>query len=347
MTQQSDHITLPNNTAENRYRIPWGKTLLGLVISLASVAYFSTQVDFSQLRGALLSAKVGPIIWSIIVILVTGVAKAWRWQWLYYPAVPKFAPTYRSIMSGQMLNLISPIPRLGDLARLYQMQTSSQIPAGTTLGTIVSEKSFDLLLTVLLAIAIIPFFAIPEIVSQQMFSLAIIGVVLLAILYLLVFQADRILLLTQTMTRPLPTRVAGFINKLADRSLQGLAVLKHGRVTVFLVLLSAGIGVLSFLTPLLIFQAFDMPYGVTEALLMNAFLSLSLTLPSAPGRIGTFESFVVAGLVLFGSQDDLINLAYGITYHAIAVIPILIIGALSLGLSDWRITQRLKESGIN
>ena len=337
---------MPNQSAENRYRIPWGKTLVGLLISLASIAYFSTQVDFSQLRGALLSAKVGPIVWGVVVILITGAAKAWRWQWLYYPATPVFSPVYRSIMSGQMLNLISPIPRLGDLARLYQMQTSSQIPAGTTLGTIVSEKSFDLLLTVLLGLAIIPFFAIPDIVSQQMFSLAIVAVVLLAVLVLLVFQAERILSLVQAITRPLPTKVAAFLNKLADRSLQGLAVLKHGRVTVFLVLLSAGIGVLSFLTPLLVFQAFDMPYGVTEALLMNAFLSLSLTLPSAPGRIGAFESFVVAALVLFGSQDDVLNLAYAITYHAIAVIPILIIGALSLGLSDWRITQKIKESGI-
>ncbi len=340
LTKETQHIhdspSMPV-VGDASFKIPWGKTLLGLLVSAAAVIYFSGQIDFGQLGDALGAAEIGPIVWAVVVIVVTGLAKAWRWQWLYYPEKPTIKPTYYAIMTGQLLNLVSPIPRLGDVARLYQMQTSSNVPAGTTLGTIVSEKSFDLLLTVLLAIAIVPFFTIPDIVSEQVFSLAVVAVVLLAILYLLVFQAERILGLTQTITRPLPTKLASFVNKLAKRSLQGLAVLKHGRVTVFLIVLSAGIGMLSNLTPYLIFRAFNMPYGIAEALLMNAVVTLSISVPSAPGRIGTFESFVFAVLFLLGFGDEAVSLAYALVYHAVVVVPTLIIGGVTLALSDWRL----------
>lgn len=325
--------------AENEFRISWGKTLIGLLVSAACIYYFSQQVNLAQLGDAFLTANVGPIIWAVVIIVMTGLAKAWRWRWLYYPDVPEFGPTYRSIMSGQVLNLVVPIPRVGDVARLYQMQASSGIPAGRTLGTIVSEKSFDLLLTVLLALAIVPFVAIPDIVSQQVFSFALIAIFLLLVLYVLVYQAERILNLTALVVRPLPTGVGDFVMKLAKRSLQGLAVLKDGRITLFLILLSAGIGVLSFLTPLFIFRAFNMPFGVVEALLMNAIVTLSISVPSAPGRIGTFESFVFAVFLLLGFQDESISLAYALVYHAVVVVPTLIIGGITLSLSDWKFRE--------
>ncbi|MEM8860956.1 MAG: lysylphosphatidylglycerol synthase transmembrane domain-containing protein [Chloroflexota bacterium] len=337
MSKNSDQAVLPKQSAENEYKIPWGRTIVGLLISAGCVWYFSRSIDVAQLGSAFQSARIGSIIWAVLVIVLTGFAKAWRWQWLYFPAVPKFWPTFQALMTGQVINLVSPIPRLGDVARLYQMQRSSQLTVGQTLGTIVTEKSFDLLLTVLLAVIIIPFFAVPDFISEQLLSLALVVVFLVVALYVVVFQAGRLLKLTEVVIRPLPERIGNFIYKLADRSLAGLAVLKNGRITFYLVLLSAGIGILSFLTPLLIFYAFDLPYGIAEALLMNAVLTLSISIPSAPGRIGTFETFVVSVLLLFGFQDEAVSLAYALVYHAVVVVPTLIIGGVALALSDWKL----------
>ncbi|MEM9776146.1 MAG: lysylphosphatidylglycerol synthase transmembrane domain-containing protein [Chloroflexota bacterium] len=197
MTKNSDQAVLPKPPAENEYKIPWGRTIIGLLISAGCVWYFSRSIDVSQLGDAFRSAKIGPIIWAVLVIVLTGFAKAWRWQWLYYPAVPKLRPTFQALMTGQVINLVSPIPRLGDVARLYQMQRSSQLTVGQTLGTIVTEKSFDLLLTVLLAVVIIPFFAVPHFISEQLISLALIVVFLVGALYVVVFQACPALLIPQ------------------------------------------------------------------------------------------------------------------------------------------------------
>ena len=159
----------PANKLTDHHQIPWGRTVAGLLISAVAVYYFVRQTDADQLGSAFRSAKILPIVLAVVVIVLTSLAKAWRWQWLYHPAVPKFRPTFRAIMTGQLLNIVSPIPRLGDVARLYQMQQSSDLPVGQTLGTIVTEKSFDLLLTVLLALLIIPLYNVPESVSQQFF----------------------------------------------------------------------------------------------------------------------------------------------------------------------------------
>lgn len=334
----------PTKKLANQNQIPWGRTVAGLLISAAAVYYFVRQVDVASLTDAFRTAKIGPIIWAIIVIVLTGLAKAWRWQWLYYPTVPKFRPTFRAIMTGQLLNLVSPIPRLGDVARLYQMQQSSQLPIGQTLGTLVSEKSFDLLLTVLLALVLIPLYSVPEFFSEQLFGLAVLALFLILVLYLFVYQAEVIIRLTKVCIRPFPTKISRFVLKLVDRGLAGLTVLKNGRITFYLVLLSVGIGILSFLTPLLLFFAFDLPLGLPEALLMNAVLALSLSIPSAPGRIGTFESFVVALLVVFGLTDHTVNLAYALVYHAVAVVTTMLIGGWTLAMSDWKVSELFKSS---
>jgi uncharacterized protein (TIRG00374 family) len=342
LAKNSDSIYAPSGAKENK--IPWVRTLVGLLVSAVSIYYFANQIDFAQLGDAFRSAKITPIFWAVVVLIITGFAKAWRWQWLYYPAVPKFRPTFHSIMSGQLINLLSPIPRLGDVARLYQMKQSSQIAVGQTLGTLVSEKSFDFLLTVLLAIVIIPIYNVPDFVSQQMFSLALIALFIIIALYFFVYQAERILKITAYCLRPFPEKISSFTYKLADRSLAGLAVLKHGRITLYLILLSTAIGILSFVTPLLLFVAFDLPLGLPEALLLNAVLLLSLSLPSAPGRIGTFEPIVVGILLLFGLSESPANWAFALMYHAVGLVTTLVIGGWSLAMSDWKISEIFNKS---
>ncbi|MFK7804663.1 MAG: lysylphosphatidylglycerol synthase transmembrane domain-containing protein [Anaerolineae bacterium] len=343
MTKNSEPIRLPSPAISTEKKIPWGRTIAGLLISAVSIYYFTQQVDVASLTGAFRAAKIAPIVWATIVIIVTLLAKAWRWQWLYYPATPNFRPTFRSLMSGHLINLISPIPRLGDVARLYQMQQSSGMSIGQTLGTIVSEKSFDLLLTVLLALVIIPIYNVPDIVSQQVFSLGLVAVFLIVALYFFVYQAERILNLAKYCLRPFPAKISTFLYKLVDRSLLGLAVLKNGRITFYLILLSTGIGILSFLTPLLLFRAFDLPLGIPEALLMNAVLILSISIPSAPGRIGTFEALVLAVLLLFGLADSPTNLAFALVYHAVGLVSTLLIGGWALALSDWKLRELFKR----
>ena len=324
-----------NNRFPNAF--PWKRTIIGLIITGLALWFLSHDIQWADLRSAIQSARKDMIAWAVVVIVITGLLKGWRWQLLYYPIRPSFLSVYRALMLGQMLNLISPIPRLGDLYRISQIHRGTQMTRAETVGTLVSEKSFDILITALMVLILIPFFAVPDFIQNRVITVALLAFGLIAALYLLVFQAEGILKLTGWFVSWLPEMISSRLLNLAERILMGLSALRNLRITSILILQSVAIGILSMLTPLLLFWAFDLTaYGVVEAVLMNTASILSLSVPSAPGKIGTFESVAVAMLAYFGIADDSLRLGYAILYHLVVFIPPILIGgyaALSGGLN--------------
>lgn len=332
MNQLESDISSENK----RRRFPIVRFIIGLVITVVSVWYLSRDIEFVDLRSAISSARMEFIYLAVVVIIVTGFAKAWRWQLLYYPHRPNYISVYRALMLGQMLNLISPIPRVGDIYRIYQVHQGVDVTRGQTLGTLVSEKSLDFLLTAVMVLILIPFFAVPDFIQNRAATLILFSAGLIGSLYLLVFQAGPILKIATWCFSWLPERLSIRLNLLAERTLNGLDALRHPGITSLLILISAGIGLLSILTPLLLFWAFGLDqYGLDEAVFMNTATILSLSVPSAPGKIGTFDSVAVAMLAYFGTESDSLRLSYAIVYHIVAFVPPILIGVYVLFSNQW------------
>ena len=64
-------------------------------------------------------------------------------------------------MISQMLNLLVSVIRLGELARMELMRREGR-PVGMTLGTIVLEKSLDLLTVQALLVLAVPLAILPD-----------------------------------------------------------------------------------------------------------------------------------------------------------------------------------------
>lgn len=305
------------------------RLLIGLLLAGGCLWFLGQQVDRDALTLALAAAEKLPIIVATVIILLTSIIKSWRWQLLFSAETrPTSYATYRALMLGQMINLISPIPRLGDVVRIIDLHKSQNTNRAEAMGTLVSEKSFDMLFSVLTIVLLLPLIAVPQFISSPLLSLGIVVGLLLLSLALLVLRGQWVLGIFGRITAYLPQKIGQRLNKIAAATLHGFSALRDPRLIITHLLLNALLVLLAIATPWLLFRAFHLDLNLASAFLLNIAVLLGLTLPSAPARIGTFEGIVYAMLAYFSVTDEALQLSYAIVFHVVVVVPPLLIGTL-------------------
>ena len=87
---------------------------------------------------------------SVVFGLISYVVRAYRWELLLSPLGyrPGFTNTFLAVMVAYLANML--LPRLGEVARCGLLKKSSEVPVSASLGTVVAERVFDLILLLLL-----------------------------------------------------------------------------------------------------------------------------------------------------------------------------------------------------
>jgi hypothetical protein len=98
--------------------------------------------------------------------------------------------------------------------------------------------------------------------------------------------------------------------------------------------------ILSLLTPLLLFHAFNIPLGLAEAAVVDSALSLTTSAPSTPGQLGIYEGTVVLVLQQFGQTNPAITVSYAVVYHIVVLLPKIVLGGVAASQTNWRWQQR-------
>jgi uncharacterized membrane protein YbhN (UPF0104 family) len=85
-----------------------------------------------------------------------------------------------------------------------------------------------------------------------------------------------------------------------------------------------------------------LPFHVSVMLLV--ILSIGITIPSAPGFVGTIQYFCVIGLSIFAVQRDA-ALSFSLLYHAIIFFPLTLNGFICLFAKGITLRELRKEVG--
>ena len=306
------------------------RLLSGFAIAAACIWYLAREVDMVSLRAALISAEPLPILAAAITFVLTTIAKAFRWQ-LLFPLTHriKLSSLWAILMIGQVINMLSPVPRLGDLSRVVQLHQRAKISRAEVLGTLVSEKSFDLIFTAILMAMLLPLITVPQVITNPFASIATITAFMLLMLYLLAFQAEWVLAVFGRITAIFPASIETRSNTLAQSILRGFSSLSDPATALKLLLINSLILFLSVASPLLILAAVGMKMSWLTAILIHIAVSLGLSLPGAPARIGLFEGIVFAVFVALGVTNEAQILAYAVLFHIIIIVPTLLSGAIA------------------
>ncbi|HOU40217.1 MAG TPA: lysylphosphatidylglycerol synthase transmembrane domain-containing protein [Promineifilum sp.] len=332
-------ITDKNTTTRPNWRraLPWLNLALSALLVLGGLWYLSTRVPLGDVLAALAGASPWWVALSVGVFVVTLLLKGWRWQ-LLFPAggaQVSFRTAFWGLMLGQYVNLIIPFLRLGEVARLYALNRETGIAPARALGTLVVEKTLDLIFFGLTIVFILPFVILPDYVNRPGPWLLGLPAALLLVLYVLAFRTTWVIGMWRRIIRPLPERLSGWLLRVAVSGLEGLAALRDGRRSLLLLLASLLVAALSVLMPYTLFPALGLPLTLLDAALIHVVVSIAITPPSTPAKVGVFNAAVALMLVQLGLTDETAVAGYAILFYLVVLVPQIALGLVAASRSHW------------
>jgi uncharacterized membrane protein YbhN (UPF0104 family) len=259
------------------------RAVIGIVISVASLAFVLGGVDLARTAQILGTAAPAWVILSVVLQGSDVFLRAVRWQRLVAPIRSvRLLPMLAYLLVGYLANNILPA-RLGELVRSHYLGDREGISRASALGTVVVERVVDT--AVVVSIGALAIFVLH--IRGTVASAVLIGVAVTAF-------AER---------RP---RVAEAGRRLHD----GLTVARRPRTVAEAILLSLAAWGASLLAVAAAGQALGIELTIGAAALLSAGVALATAIPSGPGYLGTFElAGKTIGMSLGLSGDEALALA--------------------------------------
>jgi len=119
---------------------------LPLIFAAVLVWYTFKGVDIDQMWLSIADANYFYIVLSALPMTVAHYSRGRRWQLLLQPLGHKLTTfdAFLAVMSGYFANLL--VPRMGEVTRCAVLQKRNNIPMSESVGTVVVERVFDLIM---------------------------------------------------------------------------------------------------------------------------------------------------------------------------------------------------------
>lgn len=331
---------------------PQIKTLLILLVTLALVAWFLRQANFSDVWHEIRAADPWALVLALAMTVATYVLRAWRWQYLLRPiGVARFRNAFRTTVIGFAANGM--LPRAGEVLRPYLLARREGLSVPSAFATIILERLLDLL-TVLLFFGLFvtvfdtgmgtvngPLWQTIKWGGMLAAGGALAALVMVAIL---ARRPEQVRQTVERVARVLPARFATPVAHAAHRFVEGLAVTRDPLHLLVSFLLSIPVWLSIAATVWAVTLAFHMTIPFTGTFLVLVFLTVGVAVPT-PGSVGGFhEAFRLAATGFYGMPNDR-AVGAAIVLHALVFLPVIAVGAIFMlqdGL-DFAGMRRMSE----
>jgi uncharacterized protein (TIRG00374 family) len=232
---------------------------------------------------------------------------------------------FTATMIGFMGNNLLPL-RIGDLARAYLAAKKQNTAASAMLATVVVERLLDVF-SILAMLSVIFFhMELPRWITNGYIIMLLVGALAWVALLSMNNQGGKI---SRWISRLVPARHGQRLIPLVDSFFAGLGAMRNKKNLSIATLLSFPIWFTYALGTYAAFRAcaVDAPFSASWVVL--AFIGIGVSLPSAPGFVGTFQFFTVAALALY-SVDQQTAFGFSIVHHLSQYIPVTLFGWILL-----------------
>ena len=302
------------------------KFILGVLISVIGLYYAFRQINFWELWISIKNVNFILVILAIVILLLSNIIRAWRWQILVKPIkYVSFEPAFSSIMIGYFGNSVLPF-RMGEFLRAFVVADKTSLTASTAFGTIVIERILDFIglsIVILLIMTVYPLTSVGGSI--------IIGVIVLsltAFIFFFLFGGFKSSLLVKIEKSSLLRigllhKILLFIKNFLDGATTIRATNKLGIILLYTLIIWIMYYCSTYLAT--IATGIELEWFGFGVLLISTTLAISI--PAAPGYVGTYHAaavYILTNLFDVGRSNAQ---AAAIILHAVGTIPIVIIGS--------------------
>lgn len=286
--------------------------------------------DLAELWHAITIAQWGFIALVAVLYILGLLWRAWRWHLLMPSGCSlRYGQAFAALLVGYMANNLLPL-RMGELYRAQVVWQLCGLSRSSALGTIVLERTLDLLFFLPFAAAAMVLFPFPSALKKAGLAGAAVILLFAAFLIWMVVQKQKALTVLKKALSVTPVALRDKLVALFDRFASGLSALRNLRLCVLLTVQSLGLWCLYALVTYLMLVAMrltgpDMPMIASEPLAASLVLlvitTVGFVIPSAPGAVGTYHGITVLGLSLLAVPGDRAA-GFAVLLHALNFLPL-------------------------
>ncbi|RNL49629.1 lysylphosphatidylglycerol synthase transmembrane domain-containing protein [Pedobacter jejuensis] len=307
------------------------KYLVLFAIGIGILYFAFSGQDLEKIWEEIKNANFLWVVFSAISVWIAHVLRALRWRMLYQSINYKvtFWHTYHAVIIGYLANLV--LPRFGEIGRCSVMLKSEKVPMFASIGTVITERLFDIFM--LLLSAFLMLLCQYDLVSDFLFKTIYVNVVakihsinyfwsILLIVLSLSLIAAAIYFIRQALNKKFLRVYVGL-----KQGFNSYSNLKNKSLFIAYTL---GIWFFYWLSMYLAFSAIQITSGLGFNVAFTAlvFSSFAMVAP-VQGGIGVFHWMVAQALVLYAIPfKD--GLAYATILHSSQFLLTIILGCLSL-----------------
>jgi uncharacterized protein (TIRG00374 family) len=271
---------------------------IGVLFAIVCLYFAFRGISFHEFGAVLMRARPWPIFIAVAIYFFGYYLRSERWAILIRPIRPLSASAlFWPMVIGFFANNVLPL-RMGELVRAHISGTKFKISRTASLGTILLERICDTLsfLTTFLVASL--FYPFPHYMEKGAWLLG--GSCLLVIAVLILIRLHEETFYALLTKSPLPTGWKTRIRDVTSHFVHSTSGITQPRYVIEAMLLSLVIWVIEGTFLYLMAQAFVVDLRYAGAFFLLLALGLSVTLPQAPGYVGTYELFGVTALTLLG-----------------------------------------------
>lgn len=321
-------------------KIPW-RGLIALAVTVGLLWWAFKGISWAELWHHVRAADPWLMTLSVVGSFLVFPLRAARWRPILHPVAPNlpFGPLWRATCIGFMANSVLP-SRAGEIIRPFMLVRETQISFSAALASLVVDRIFDAIVVLLLILVALLDPSLPSGLSlgaSITATVVVVGVAMIA-LYAMVFFPDALVRLFEAFAR----RVAPKYEKRGADMLRsfaaGLSVLRDPVRFLVVFLWALAMWLVQPIAFWIGFKAIGIDVPFTAALLVQGIIVFAVAVPSTPGFFGLFEAAAKAGLGIYGVQESL-ALAWGLTFHVLSLIPIVVVGLYYLARSGVKLAD--------
>jgi glycosyltransferase 2 family protein len=323
---------------------------IGFILSLFFLTLFFRKIDLAGIGDVFQSVEYLYLLPFILINLFGIWVRAKRWEYLLAPIkIIKISSLFYATAIGFMANNILPA-RVGELVRAYVLGSKERISTTTSFATIVVERLFDGFTILLIFLAVILLMPFPpdrsRVFTQHYIKMAgflsfFVYLIVLGLLLALRFHNKKANRLIEFFLKRLPQGLAIKLSNTIKSFVLGLEILHRTKDIGVIIGYSLFLWVITSLSYYFLFMAFHLDLPVLAAFFLLVVLAFGVSIPSAPGYIGTFHWACAAALIFLGIEVNLAK-SFSLLLWFAGFIPTVLLGLFSLGKEGISIRQLQK-----
>lgn len=322
------------------------RQLLGIGISIIFVYFAFRDIDFEEFLSAIKEAEYIWLLPAFAAMVVSFWLRGYRWKYILNP-VKEVSTTaaFSATMIGYMANNVLPF-RIGDIVRLIAIWKDSGVSKAAALGSVIIERIFDLFMVLaIFGLALISYPNLPRWAVGAGYTAMGLFIALIVFSIYSRNNIESFVKLNNFIAGKISESAAAKSEAVIRSFSDGLKVIHDVRQLFWLVFLSIILWTINILWVWFAIEIFDFNLPFTASLLILVFILFAVSIPSAPGYVGTFHGFVIAGFVFMGIDVDLAR-ASAVVMHATNYIPVTLMGLYFLFKSNITLKSASKGSSF-